>query len=196
MIAAIDAAEDTVLLETYIWKGDRTGQRFKRALIAAAERGVDVYLVYDVFANLVVPQRSSTSTRASTCCGTGPGRACAAIPCARPGLNHRKVLVVDGAIGFLGGYNIGSLYATRWRDTHLRLHGPAVADLENAFVDYWNQTRRRRLPPAAASPTSRQWDSPSRWPATCPASGCTRSATCTWRRSTAPASGSGSPTPT
>ena len=47
MIAAIDAAEDTVLLETYIWKGDRTGQRFKRAVTAAAERGVAVYIVYD-----------------------------------------------------------------------------------------------------------------------------------------------------
>ena len=56
MIAAIDAAEDTVLLETYIWKGDRTGQRFKRAVTAAADRGVDVYLVYDWFANLVVAQ--------------------------------------------------------------------------------------------------------------------------------------------
>ncbi len=47
----------------------------------------------------------------------------------RYALEHRKVLVVDGHVGFLGGYNLGSLYATAWRDTHLRLEGPAAAHL-------------------------------------------------------------------
>ena len=54
MIAAIEGAERQVLFETYIWKGDEIGQRFKDALAAAADRGVEVYCIYDAFANLVV----------------------------------------------------------------------------------------------------------------------------------------------
>ena len=159
MIAAIDAAEDTVLLETYIWKGDRTGQRFKRAVTAAAERGVAVYLVYDSFANLVVAQKFFEFDPRINVLRHRPWTGLRGFPVRAPGLNHRKVLVVDGEVGFLGGYNIGSEYATRWRDTHMRLAGPAVADLENAFVDYWNQTRSKKhdtLP----QPEERQWESP------------------------------------
>ena len=54
MIAAIEGAQKQVLLETYIWKGDAVGARFKQALVDAAERGVDVRVIYDQFANLVV----------------------------------------------------------------------------------------------------------------------------------------------
>src|SRR5690625_3471038 len=56
MIEAINAAERTVLMETYIWKADHVGQRFIEAFNAAAERGVKVYVLYDGFANLVVPR--------------------------------------------------------------------------------------------------------------------------------------------
>lgn len=159
MIAAIDAAEGTVLLETYIWKADRTGERFKRAVTAAAERGVDVHLVYDWFANLVVPQRFFQFDPRIHVLRHRPWTGLRGFPMRAPGLNHRKVLVVDGRIGFLGGYNLGSEYATRWRDTHMRLVGPAVADLENAFVDYWNQTKPRKLEPLP-QPDDRQWESP------------------------------------
>ncbi len=162
MIAAIDAAEHRVLLETYIWKGDRVGERFKRALTRAVERGVEVYVVYDVFANLVVPRRFFqfdprihvmrhylwTGVR-------GP------FVMRAPGLNHRKILVVDGETAFVGGYNIGSLYSNRWRDTHMRVRGASASDLENAFVDYWNQARRRHHP-HLAQPANRPWDSPIR----------------------------------
>lgn len=157
MLAAIEGARHTIMLETYIWKDDRVGQKFKFALVEAASRGVDVYVVYDVFANLVVRQSffdfppSVRVLRHQLWSGLkGP------IVMRPPGLNHRKVLVVDGSVGFVGGYNIGSLYATRWRDTHLRIEGPAVADLENAFVDYWNQSRGRSLP-ALPDPRRREW---------------------------------------
>lgn len=56
MLAAIDSATDFVYLVTYIWKGDEIGQRFKDAVIRAADRGVDVCVVFDGFANLVVPR--------------------------------------------------------------------------------------------------------------------------------------------
>lgn len=159
MLDAIASARRTILLETYIWKGDRVGERFKRALTEAADRGVEVYLVYDVFANLVVPQPFFHFDRrihvVRHLLWTGMRRPSMM---RGPGLNHRKILVVDGEIGFVGGYNIGSLYATRWRDTHMRVRGPAASDLENAFVDYWNLGRRDHHPPLP-QPDARPWDS-------------------------------------
>jgi cardiolipin synthase len=63
----------------------------------------------------------------------------------RYGRDHRKILVVDDAVGFVGGYNIGDAYATEWRDTHVRITGPGVWDLKRAFADFWNLNRRRRF---------------------------------------------------
>jgi cardiolipin synthase len=63
----------------------------------------------------------------------------------RYGRDHRKILVVDDAIGFVGGYNIGAPYETEWRDTHMRITGPGVWDLKRAFADFWNLNRRKRL---------------------------------------------------
>src|SRR5438270_12174810 len=57
MLAAIAGAQHQVLLESYIWKGDATGERFKQALYDAAARGVEVYAIFDGFANLVVSPR-------------------------------------------------------------------------------------------------------------------------------------------
>lgn len=162
MLASIEAAERTIFFETYIWKDDRVGRKFKDALIAAAERGVDVFCAVDVFGNLVVPQGfyrfpdSVHLLRHQPWTGMrGP------IVMRPPGLNHRKILVVDDEVGYVGGYNIGSLYANRWRDTHARITGHPAADLANAFVDYWNQARRRDMP-ILESPANRPWDSPIR----------------------------------
>jgi len=76
----------------------------------------------------------------------------------KSGRDHRKLLVVDGEQGFVGGYNIGSLYATQWRDTHLRLHGPAAWDLERAFVDFWN-THRKAAQPELPKRGAAHWES-------------------------------------
>ena len=59
----------------------------------------------------------------------------------RTGQDHRKILVVDGNVGFVGGYNIGDPFANEWRDTHVRITGEAVWELENGFVDFWNHFR-------------------------------------------------------
>jgi cardiolipin synthase len=101
-----------------------------------------VFVVYDGFANLVV-SRSFFEFPADV--------NVIRYPALRPGLifmnvrksgrDHRKILVVDGDVGFVGGYNVGDLYATKWRDTHLRVRGPAVWELENAFIDLWNRLR-------------------------------------------------------
>jgi cardiolipin synthase len=146
MLTAIDGAERQVLLETYIWKGDEVGQRFKTAVEKAAARGVEVFVIYDAFANLVVSPRFKRFT---------PGIKVLRYPVyaagwrpfdlRRYGRDHRKILVVDDSVGFVGGYNIGDAYATEWRDTHVRITGPGVWDLKRAFADFWNLNRRRRL---------------------------------------------------
>jgi cardiolipin synthase A/B len=146
MLAAIDGARRQILFETYIWKGDLIGQRFKSALEAAADRGVEVYCIYDSFANLVVSPRFK---RFPPSMKVLPYPVYAAgwrpFDLRRYGRDHRKILVVDDAVGFVGGYNIGDAYATEWRDTHVRITGPGVWDLKRAFADFWNLNRRRRI---------------------------------------------------
>lgn len=145
MISAIDGAQRRVLFESYIIKSDAVGQRFKNALESAAARGVDVYVVYDGFANLVVP-RSFFKFDPRIHVMKYPLWAAGwrFFSIRRMGRDHRKILAVDGHDAFIGGYNVGQDYATVWRDTHLRITGPAAWDLDNAFVDFWNMHHQGR----------------------------------------------------
>lgn len=145
MLEAIESAEQLVLFETYIWKNDTVGQRFKQALVDAAARGVEVYVIWDSFANIAGGMRKRQFP---------PELKVLAYPVynagwrvfdlRRYGRDHRKILVVDDRVAFVGGYNIGDAYATEWRDTHCRVTGPGVWDLKRAFADFWNDHRRRR----------------------------------------------------
>jgi cardiolipin synthase len=146
MIAAIDAAEHEILFETYIWKGDAVGRRFKDALTAAAARGVSVYVIYDSFANLVVAPTfkrfpAAVHVLRYPVVPTGLGF----IRLSRWGRDHRKIMVVDDDVAFVGGYNIGTTYATEWRDTHLQVTGTPARELRRAFVDFWNLHHRKRF---------------------------------------------------
>jgi cardiolipin synthase A/B len=162
MLAAIEGARRQILFETYIWKGDELGIRFKAALAAAADRGVDVHVIYDGFANLVVPPTFKRFP---------PGMKVLRYPVYNAGWrffdlrhygrDHRKILVVDDEVGFVGGYNVGTPYATEWRDTHCRITGPGVWDLKRAFADFWNLHRRKRLRPSERPlllETASQWE--------------------------------------
>ena len=137
MLGAIRQARTEVFFETFIWKSDGIGESFKRALVDAAERGVQVYVAYDGFANLVVPP-AFYDLPPSIRVRRHPVIASPFRLFRNSGRDHRKLLVVDHDVAFVGGYNIGSLYATDWRDTHARLTGDIVWDMRNAFIDYWN----------------------------------------------------------
>jgi cardiolipin synthase A/B len=155
MLEAIEGARERVLFESFIVKDDEVGRRFKAALIAAAERGVEVFVIYDVFANLVVKRaffEFPAPVNVVRYPALKPGMLL--LDVRKSGRDHRKLLVVDGEVGFVGGYNIGSAYATQWRDTHLRVRGPSAWELENAFVDFWNQQRAPAQPalPEQGSP--------------------------------------------
>jgi cardiolipin synthase len=157
MLAAIDAARTSIFLESYIWKSDRLGQRFKERLERKAAQGVQVYVIYDAFANLVVPPSFKRFPPEIHVLEYRTfARVWYALDPRRYARDHRKLLVVDNAVAFLGGFNIGALYATQWRDTHLRLRGPAAADLGLAFIQFWNTNRGAR--PAIPEHPPGPWD--------------------------------------
>ncbi len=143
MLDDINAAEHTIMFETFIWKGDNAGQRFMDALNAAAERGVTVFVIYDVFANLVVPDEfyEQISPKIHVHLMHPISRSVWRAPIRSTGLNHSKTLVIDDEIGYVGGFNIGDQYEMEWRDTHVRETGPAVWALRQSFVNVWNEDR-------------------------------------------------------
>src|SRR5215210_7377156 len=147
MLEEIEGAEHNIFVGTFIWKGDEVGRRFVEALARKAREGVEVYVVFDGLANVFVPPSFKRF----------PGRIHRLHfrPLSGPAklLNprnvfrfHRHVMSVDGKVAFLGGYNIGSLYAAGWRDTHVRVRGDAAREVDNAFVDFWNAHRTGDLP--------------------------------------------------
>ena len=96
MLAAIEGAQRQVLFETYIWKGDAVGERFKAALAAAAARGVEVYCIYDGFANLVVsPRFKRFPPTMKVLRYPVYGAGWRFFDLRRYGRDHRKILVVD-----------------------------------------------------------------------------------------------------
>lgn len=149
MLDAINGAEESIFFETYVWRADKAGRAFKSALIDAAQRGVKVYIIYDGFGNLnqnpkfkVFPKLPTLHVHRLAEVRIG----LLTLNARRTGRTHRKVLVVDNRIGFVGGFNIGDDFGNRWRDTHLRVTGKAAEVLSAGFVTYWNVLRRRHEP--------------------------------------------------
>jgi cardiolipin synthase len=141
MLEAIDSAQESVFIESFIWKGDEVGKEFRDHLAKKAVQGVPVYVIFDGFANLVVPRSFKTSfgDHVHLLEYQALRHPRYFFDPRRYSLDHRKLLVVDGTIGFIGGYNIGSLYATEWRDTHLRICGPDASELASSFIAFWNR---------------------------------------------------------
>jgi cardiolipin synthase A/B len=141
MLEAIDNAKECIYIETYIWKDDEAGWAFKTHLARKAAEGVEVYVVFDRIGNLVVPHNFKATfdpaihlqqyLSVSSILHLFDPR--------RYALDHRKLLIVDRKISFIGGYNIGSLYAASWRDTHLRIQGPLSREIASSFIDFWNR---------------------------------------------------------
>lgn len=140
MLTAIDEAQDCVYLESSIWRDDETGRAFKQHLSQKAAQGVEVYVMCG---NL--GKRKVSRAFGSFPAGVHIPRN---MPFRRPwhvldprryAQDHRKLLVVDGLLGFVGGYNLGNPYQGKWRDTHLCLSGPAAADLAYTFIANWNR---------------------------------------------------------
>ena len=145
IFAAIDAAESYVLVQFYTIRDDGLGKALQAQLIAAAHRGVRVLLMTDGVGSIRLPESYSEALRAA---GVEViDRISARGPKFRFQINfrnHRKAVIVDGVTGFIGGLNVGDEYMGRdpgfgpWRDTHARLSGPVVSQLQLIFLEDWH----------------------------------------------------------
>ncbi len=147
MIEEIEGAEHSIFVGTFIWKGDTVGRRFVEALARKAREGVRVCVIFDGLANVVVPPSFKRFPQEIETLHFRPlwGPANLANP-RNVFRYHRHLMSVDGRVAFLGGYNIGSLYAAGWRDTHVRIRGEEAREAENDFVSFWNAHRTDGLP--------------------------------------------------
>lgn len=162
-LAAIRAARQCVLLENYIFADDAVGRRFAAALMDKAREGVTVRLLYDWL---------GTWRNASARLWRELRAAGVEVRCFNPprldspfgwiSRNHRKTLSIDGQLGFVAGLCIACRWEGNpergvppWRDTGLELRGPAVAELQRAFRQSWDEARNpatTRDPPAIGLP--------------------------------------------
>jgi cardiolipin synthase len=157
IVEAIDTATHEVCVETFIWSDDAIGRRVRDALVRACARGARVRVMYDGLGSLGIARQPSFFP--------DPIESFAVKPvtpwtqAARPRnliRDHRKLVVVDDRVAFIGGYNFGAPFGT-WRDTHAKVCGPSVHELRNAFVDFWNM-----MCPVGSAPMedrlARDWD--------------------------------------
>lgn len=152
-LAAIDAARDHVHLESYILRPDAVGLRFRDALLRALERGVRVRVLLDGFGSRAAKERGFL--RPIVTAGGHVAKFFPLDPIRRAWSanlrNHRKLMIIDGETGFVGGVNIGEMFLP-WRDVHLRIDGPAVAHMQRLFCEDWHFATRFDLVNAAFFP--------------------------------------------
>jgi cardiolipin synthase len=145
LLEAIESAQHHVHIQFFIFRSDACGEQVIEALGHAARRGVKVRFLYDSIGAHDLSRRLLRQLRR---CG---GQHAPFLPVLNPFYrlrvnlrNHRKIVVVDGRVAFIGGFNIGREYLGQdrrygqWRDTHLRLEGPAVAGLQRLFLEDWH----------------------------------------------------------
>lgn len=145
LFAGIESAEEYLLVQFFIVRNDALGRELQERLMCAAERGVRVYFLYDEMGSRKLPE-GYLNELAEVGVQVSPFRSSRGFK-HRFQLNfrnHRKVLVADGREGWLGGFNVGVEYLGQhphhgpWRDTHLKLTGPSVLGLQEAFWEDWH----------------------------------------------------------
>ena len=151
MLEAIRGARSTIHLATYIyWDGD-VPHRFTEALAEAAHRGVVVRVVLDSEGAEFIPRHMVERMTAAGCTVAWFRRAQWFDWTKYNRRSHRRLLVVDGVVGFTGGVGIADEWSgngdspRHWRDTHVRVTGPVVAALQAGFADNWNQCTRELI---------------------------------------------------
>lgn len=141
---ALESAEEYILVQFFIIRDDALGQRLQQTLIEKSRAGVRCSLLYDAVGSFSLPgsyiselQKNGVEVRAFR---STMGRSSRFQVNFR---NHRKIVIIDGRVGFAGGHNIGIEYLGEhrryghWRDTHLRVEGPAVQGLQIALLEDW-----------------------------------------------------------
>ncbi|MCM3134957.1 cardiolipin synthase [Paenibacillus polysaccharolyticus] len=150
----IEAAQDHVHVQYYIYRGDSLGKRIRDALIHKAREGVKVRLLYDALGSRRVRNRFFKELReAGGLVEVFFPSKFSLINLRMNYRNHRKIVIIDGNLGYTGGFNVGDEYLGLnskfgyWRDTHLRIRGNAVHALQTRFLLDWNEASKQHDTP-------------------------------------------------
>ena len=166
MFAALAGASRSINFATYIFEPDGVGKQFADALIERRQQGVEVNVIYDSVGSLATPRAFFDAMRKAgiRVVEFNPINPLSALP--GGGLNnrnHRKLIVVDGSTAFVGGVNISNVYSSGshgstgssasgasktpggWRDTHLQIDGPVVAEFQKVFLKSWEKQKGEPL---------------------------------------------------
>lgn len=140
----IESAEEYVCINFFIVKNDRIGVRLQQLLIRKAKAGVRVWFLFDEIGSYKLSRRYLRELReAGVKCETFGANRTWVSRLQYNFRNHRKMVVTDGKVGFIGGINVGDEYLGRdqkfgeWRDTHLMMRGPMVEALQLVFLEDW-----------------------------------------------------------
>ncbi|KIL52173.1 cardiolipin synthase [Jeotgalibacillus soli] len=146
----IEEAKNHVHLQTYILRRDNLGKRLMTLLLKKAKQGVKVRVLYDDMGSRGMTKRYFKELRAAG--GEVEAFFPSNVPIINPRLNfrnHRKLVIIDGRVGYIGGFNVGDEYLGLdkrfgyWRDTHLRVEGSSVHPIQTRFILDWNQASYR-----------------------------------------------------
>lgn len=151
LLGEIARARHHIHIQYYILADDRTGQRLADALVERARAGVAVRVLYDDVGSIGTKRAFFDRLRAAGI------EVCAFLHVKFPRFtskanyrNHRKIAVIDGRVGFLGGMNVADRYVAgtawgTWRDTHFRIEGSGVTGLQAVFLSDWSATTRQNI---------------------------------------------------
>src|SRR5207249_5682414 len=150
MLEAIRSAQKTITMEMYIWSSGEVSRQFVAALSERARAGVKVNIIVDAIGSVKLSRadRDELTRAGAKLISYNPP-----LPLGIFGVNHRthrKNMVVDGRIGFTGGVCLtdswmGNAEPDHWRETHFRIEGPVVGQIQGVFMDNWLQTRSEVL---------------------------------------------------
>lgn len=146
LINDLENARHHIHMEYFNFKKDQVGKLIKDILMRKAKEGVEVRFIYENVANIgTLPKYYYEMRQAGV---QVLPFSTSKLPWVRRSLNyrnHRKVVVIDGIIGYTGGMNIGNVYADEWRDTHLRILGEGVYGLQHSFLYEWYSSAGKEL---------------------------------------------------
>ena len=152
-IEAIGRARRFVHFENYVLRDDTTGRAFRDALVAKAEQGLEVRVLYDWVGCWATPRRYWKPFREKGVEVRAFNRPVLRDPFGVLQRDHRKLVCVDGEVAFVGGFCVGDEWAGNrrdapWRDTGAEIRGPAALAAARAFARLWNETGDPGTPPA------------------------------------------------
>lgn len=158
LLQALRNAKDHIHIEYYIFEDDEIGRSIEDVLIEKANEGIAIRFIYDDFGSRSLRKRLVKRLRANSIAAS-PFFEINFIAFANRinYRNHRKIIIIDGRTGFVGGINVSDKYINKpgdkkryWRDTHLRIDGPGVHQLQYLFLCDWNFCAHENLSPNGA----------------------------------------------